>query len=181
MDTINSVSSLTTPLLTLGQTDTEDAKTRVTKSSLLIKLVMTSPWTITSHTVTHSVHLDKNISLTQIFINQSVLRNVVISNLEGRFSNSILEFRSRFRPHSPNLLPGYLNRQIPTSRILTCVKTPVRPPTDIARPAPMRNILGVSGTMSKSAFILISGATDTQSVTEQRMNPSEMLLVIRNS
>ena len=151
MDTINSVSSLTTPLLALGQTVTEDVKTRVTKSSLQIKLVMTSPWTITSHTVTHSVHLDKNIH------SENVLRNVVTP------------------------VPGYPNRQIPTSRILTCVKTPVRPPTDIARPAPMRNILGVSGTMLQSAFILISGATDTQSVTEQRMNPSEMLLVIRNS
>ena len=163
MDTINSVSSLSTPLLPLtchsGQTVTEDVKTRVTKSSLQIKLVMTSPWTITSHTVTHSVHLDKNISLETLIkgMIQSVLRNVVTP------------------------VPGYLNRQIPTSRILTCVKTPVRPPTDIARPAPMRNILGVSGTMLQSAFILISGATDTQSVTEQRMNPSEMLLVIRNS
>ena len=165
MDTINSVSTLTTPLLSLltlaGQTVTEDVKTRVTKSSLQIKLVMTSPWTITSHTVTHSVHLDKNISLTmKIYLKnlniQSVLRNVVTP------------------------VPGYPIRQIPTSRILTCVKTPVRPPTDIARPAPMRNILGVSGTMLQSAFILISGATDTQSVTEQRMNPSEMLLVIRN-
>ena len=155
MDTINSVSLLTTPLLTQsGQTVTEDVKTRVIKSSLQIKLVMTSSWTITSHTVTHSVHLDKNISL--ILKIQSVLRNVVTP------------------------VPGYPNRQIPTSRILTCVKTPVRPPTDIARPAPMRNILGVSGTMLQSAFILISGATDTQSVTEQRMNPSEMLLVIRN-
>ena len=158
MDTINSVSHLTTPLLSLCQTVTEDVKTRVTKSSLQIKLVMTSPWTITSHTVTHSVHLDKNISITMMnMMIQSVLRNVVTP------------------------VPGYLNRQIPTSRILTCVKTPVRPPTDIARPAPMRNILGVSGTMLQSAFILISGATDTQSVTEQRMNPSEMLLVIRNS
>ena len=159
MDTINSVSSLTTPLLNLttGQTVTEDVKTRVTKSSLQIKLVMTSPWTITSHTVTHSVHLDKNISLTMKIMIQSVLRNVVTP------------------------VPGYLNRQIPTSRILTCVKTPVRPPTDIARPAPMRNILGVSGTMLQSAFILISGVMVTQSVTEQRMNPSEMLLVIRNS
>ena len=161
MDTINSVSDLTTPLLTLaGQTVTEDVKTRVTKSSLQIKLVMTSPWTITSHTVTHSVHLDKNISLTSIsllLMIQSVQRNVMTP------------------------VPGYPIRQIPTSRILTCVKTPVRPPTDIARPAPMRNILGVSGTMLQSAFILISGATDTQSVTEQRMNPSEMLLVIRNS
>ena len=156
MDTINSVSSLSTPLLALTcQGVTEDVKTRVTKSFLQIKLVMTSPWTITSHTVTHSVHLDKNISL--FFRIQSVLRNVVTP------------------------VPGYLNRQISTSRILTCVKTPVRPPTDIARPAPMRNILGVSGTMLQSAFILISGATDTQSVTEQRMNPSEMLLVIRNS
>ena len=160
MDTINSVLFLTTQLLSLsGQTVTEDVKTRVTKSSLQIKLVMTSPWTITSHTVTHSVHLDKNISL-GVKINvmiQSVLRNVVTP------------------------VPGYPIRQIPTSRILTCVKTPVRPPTNIARPAPMRNILGVSGTMLQSAFILISGATDTQSVTEQRMNPSEMLLVIRNS
>ena len=159
MDTINSVSTLTTPLLPLtGQTDGEDVKTRVTKSSLQIKLVMTSPWTITSHTVTHSVHLDKNISLETLIkgMIQSVLRNVVTP------------------------VPGYLNRQIPTSRILTCVKTPVRPPTDIARPAPMRNILGVSGTMLQSAFILISGAMVTQSVTEQRMNPSEMLLVIRN-
>ena len=156
MDTINSVSSLSTPLLTLpGQTVSEDVKTRVIKSSLQIKPVMTSPWTITSHTVTHSVHLDKNINL--FIMIQSVLRNVVTP------------------------VPGYPIRQIPTSRILTCVKTPVRPPTDIARPAPMRNILGVSGTMSQSAFILISGATDTQSVTEQRMNPSEMLLVIRNS
>ena len=151
MDTINTVSHLTTPLLPTCQTVTEDVKTRVTKSSLQIKLVMTSPWTITSHTVTHSVHLDKNMN-TEI-----VLRNVV------------------------TLVPGYPNRQIPTSRILTCVKTPVRPPTDIARPAPMRNILGVSGTMLQSAFILISGAMVTQSVTEQRMNPSEMLLVIRNS
>ena len=151
MDTTNSVSSLTTPVLPLGWTVGEDVKTRVTKSSLQIKLVMTSPWTITTHTVTHSVHLDKNIH------SENVLRNVVTP------------------------VPGYLNRQIPTSRILTCVKTPVRPPTDIARPAPMRNILGVSGTMLQSAFILISGATDTQSVTEQRMNPSEMLLVIRNS
>ena len=152
MDTINSVSDLTTLLLPFTrQTVTEDVKTRVTKSSLQIKLVMTSPWTITSHTVTHSVHLDKNFGM------ESVLRNVVTP------------------------VPGYLNRQIPTSRILTCVKTPVRPPADIARPAPMRNILGVSGTMLQSAFILISGATDTQSVTEQRMNPSEMLLVIRNS
>ena len=159
MDTINSVSHLTTPLLPTCQTVTEDVKTRVTKSSMQIKLVMTSPWTITSHTVTHSVHLDKNISLTiKLFFSliQSVLRNVVTP------------------------VPGYPIRQIPTSRILTCVKTPVRPPTDIARPAPMRNILGVSGTMLQSAFILISGATDTQSVTEQRMNPSEMLLVIRN-
>ena len=160
MDTTNSVSSLSTPLLNLttGQTVTEDVKTRVTKSSLQIKLVMTSPWTITSHTVTHSVHLDKNISLSmkiKVMI-QSVLRNVVTP------------------------VPGYLNRQIPTSRILTCVKTPVRPPADIARPAPMRNILGVSGTMLQSAFILISGVMVTQSVTEQRMNPSEMLLVIRN-
>ena len=157
MDTINSVSHLTTPLLTLGQSVTEDVKTRVTKSSLQIKLVMTSPWTITSHTVTHSVHLDKNISLNMDLMIQSVLRNVVTP------------------------VPGYLNRQIPTSRILTCVKTPVRPPTDIARPAPMRNILGVSGTMLQSAFILIFGVMDTQSVTEQRMNPSEKLHVIRNS
>ena len=149
MDTINSVSTLTIPLLPLE--DGEDVKTRVTKSSLQIKLVMTSPWTITSHTVTHSVHLDKKMNT------ENVLRNVVTP------------------------VPGYLNRQIPTSRILTCVKTPVRPPTDIARPAPMRNILGVSGTMLQSAFILISGAMVTQSVTEQRMNPSEILLVIRNS
>ena len=101
------------------------------------------------------ITMDKNISLTIMI--QNVLRNVVTP------------------------VPGYLNRQIPTSRILTCVKTPVRPPADIARPAPMRNILGVSGTMLQSAFILISGVMDTQSVTEQRMNPSEMLLVIRNS
>ena len=147
MDTINSVSTLSPPLLALIsiQTFIKDVKTRVTKSSQQIKLVMTSPWTITSHTVTHSVHLDKNISLTSIsllLMIQSVQRNVVTP------------------------VPGYPNRQIPTSRILTCVKTPVRPPTDIARPAPMRNILGVSGTMLQSAFILISGVMVTQSVTE---------------
>ena len=78
-------------------------------------------------------------------------------------------------------VPGYRNRQIPTSWILTCVKTPVRLPANIARPAPMRNIASVPRTMRQCVTILISGVTDTQSVTEQRMNPSEMLLVIRNS
>ena len=77
-------------------------------------------------------------------------------------------------------VPGYLNRLIPTSWTLTCVKTPVRPPANIARPAPMRNIHGVSVTTSLSATILSSGVTVTQPVMEERMNLLGMLPVSRD-
>ena len=43
-------------------------------------------------------------------------------------------------------VPGYLFRQIRTSSTLTCVKTPVRPLANIARPASIRNIVVVPRT-----------------------------------
>ena len=77
-------------------------------------------------------------------------------------------------------VPGYQNRLIPSSWTLTCVKTPVRPPANIARPAPMRNICDVSETMSQCVTTLISGVMDTQSVMEHRMNLLEMMSAIRH-
>ena len=139
-----------------GQTVTEDVKTRVTKSSLQEVHVMISHLIITSlTTVGHSVNLEKKFKGKEYMI-PSVKRNVLTQ------------------------VPGYLNRLIPTSWTLTCVKTPVRPPANIARPAPMRNIHGVSVTTSLSAIILNYGVTVTQPVMEERMNLLGMLPVSRD-
>ena len=116
---------------------------------------MTSRLLITSlTTVGHSVNLEKKLKEDGMIPN--VKRNVLTQ------------------------VPGYLNRLIPTSWTLTCVKTPVRPPANIARPAPMRNIHGVSVTTSLSAIILNYGVTVTQPVMEERMNLLGMLPAIRD-
>ena len=70
---------------------------------------------------------------------------------------------------------GYTNRQIRTSWTLTCVKTPVRPQANIVRHAPMRNILGVLGTVLRSVTTPTSGVTDILYVMEQLMNLWRML------
>ena len=115
-------------------------KIRATKSLEWEIPVMTLLWNIYRIIVIYSVNLEKNIMM------ENVRRNVTTP------------------------VPGYLNRQIRTTWTLTCAKTPVRALANIARPAPMRNILGVSGTVWRCVTTLTSGVTDILSVMEQLMN-----------
>ena len=71
----------------------------------------------------------------------NIYRIIVINSVKENMKNL-----KNARSHALTPVPFYLLRPIRTSWTLTSVKTPVRPLANIARPAPMINILVVSRT-----------------------------------